>query len=124
MSASHEEAEMARDRLSMRKTREILRQKWLLGQSHRAVRLSLAVSLGTVSSTVGRATAAGLTWAVVEGLPDSELEERIYGRRPGAGVERPRPDGAALHTELRRPGVTLQLLHVEYLERHPDGYGY
>jgi hypothetical protein len=26
-----------------------------------------------------------------------------------------------LHTELRRPGVTLELLHHEYLERHPDG---
>jgi transposase len=26
--------------------------------------------------------------------------------------------------ELRRPSVTLQLLHLEYLERHPDGYRY
>ena len=27
--------------------------------------------------------------------------------------------------ELKKPGVTLQLLHVEYRERHPDGgYGY
>jgi transposase len=26
--------------------------------------------------------------------------------------------------ELRRPGVTLKLLHEEYLAQHPDGYGY
>ena len=27
------------------------------------------------------------------------------------------PDPAELHVELRKPGVTLQLLHLEYLER-------
>jgi len=26
--------------------------------------------------------------------------------------------------ELRRPGVTLELLHLEYLQEHPDGYRY
>lgn len=115
---------MARDRLSMRKTREILRQKWLLGQSHRSVMRSLAVSLGMVSGTMGRAKAAGLSWAVVEGLSESELEERLYAGKPGSGVGRALPDLAAVHAERRRPGVTLQLLHVEYLERNPDGYGY
>jgi hypothetical protein len=35
---------------------------------------------------------------------------------------RPRPDFALLHTERRKPGVTLELLHLEYIERHPDGY--
>lgn len=29
-----------------------------------------------------------------------------------------------MHTELRRPGVTLQVLHLEYLEKHPHGYRY
>lgn len=29
-----------------------------------------------------------------------------------------------LHTELRRPGVTLELLHLEYLEQHPTGLRY
>ena len=37
---------------------------------------------------------------------------------------RPEPDCAALHLELRRPGVTLALLHVEYLSAHPDGLRY
>jgi len=115
---------MARDRLSMRKTREILRQKWLLVQSHRSVMRSLAVGLGTVSGTVARAKAAGLTWALVEGLSETELEARLYRRKPGPSGERAQPDCAALHTELRRSGVTLQLLHVEYLERNPNGYGY
>jgi transposase len=29
-----------------------------------------------------------------------------------------------MHTELRRPGVTLELLHLEYLGDHPEGYRY
>ena len=34
------------------------------------------------------------------------------------------PDCASLHAERRKPGVTLELLHLEYLEQHPDGYRY
>jgi hypothetical protein len=29
-----------------------------------------------------------------------------------------------VHAERRRPGVTLELLHLEYLEQHPNGYSY
>jgi hypothetical protein len=31
---------------------------------------------------------------------------------------------AYLHAERRKPGVTLELLHLEYLEQHPEGYRY
>src|SRR5206468_12411894 len=37
---------------------------------------------------------------------------------------RPLPDCAYLHAERRKPGVTLELLHLEYLEQHPDRYRY
>jgi len=108
----------------MRRTREILRQKWLLGRSHRAVARSLGVSVGKVSTTVARAQAAGLSWSEVEGLVEAQLEVRLYGTQAGPGVGRPLPDFETVHADRRRPGVTLQLLHLEYLERHPDGYGY
>ena len=39
---------MATERLSMRKTREILRQKWTLERTHREVASSLNVGAGTV----------------------------------------------------------------------------
>ncbi len=41
-----------------------------------------------------------------------------------AGIRGPTPDGAWIHAERRKPGVTLELLHLEYLERNPDGYRY
>ncbi len=115
---------MATERLSMRHTRDILREKWLLGRSHREVARSLGVSVGTVGTTVLRARAAGLDWAQVQALPDEALEARLYGPRAPVQAERPLPDCAYLDTERRRPGVTLELLHLEYLERHPDGYRY
>ncbi len=115
---------MARARLSMRRTHEILRQKWLLGRSHRVVARSLGVSVGKVSTTGARAQAAGLSWSEVEGLVEAQLEVRLYGTQASPGVGRPLPDFETVHAERRRPGVTLQLLHLEYLERHPDGYGY
>jgi hypothetical protein len=34
---------------------------------------------------------------------------------PPEGVERVAPDLAWVHQELKRPGVTLQRLHLEYL---------
>src|SRR5262249_2092302 len=115
---------MATERLSMRKAKEILRQKWLLGRSHRAIAASAGVGVGSVSEIASRAQAAGLTtWDAITALDEAALEARLYPVR-AAGQPRPLPDPVYLHVELRRTGVTLQLLHVEYLERHPDGYGY
>src|SRR3989442_8474023 len=52
------------------------------------------------------------------------LAARVYGERSGVAGTRPQPDCAYLHAERRKRGVTLALLHLEYRERHPDGYGY
>src|ERR1700681_4587143 len=37
---------------------------------------------------------------------------------------RPQADWPAIHRELRRKGVTLQLLWEEHRAAHPNGYGY
>ena len=116
---------MARKRLSMRNAREILRHKLALGRSHREVRDALKVSLGSVTRTTSRAEVAGLGWAAVEALTDDELERRLSGRtEPGEKPQRPEPDCAWIHTERKRVGVTLELLHHEYLEANPGGYRY
>jgi len=114
---------MATERLLMRKIREILRLKWTAGRRHRQIARALHVGLGTVSEVVRGAAAAGLEWEQVAALSDAELEAALYGR-PRRALRTPLPDPAAMDLELKKPGVTLQLLHVEYRERHPDGYGY
>jgi transposase len=115
---------MATERLEMRKIRDILRLRWQLGLTIREVARSLEVSVGAVQNTVYRATAAGLNWEAAEAADEVTLERRLYGAPTKPGDDRPRPDPAHLHRELRRPGVTLQLLHLEYLEAHPTGLRY
>src|SRR5438445_2129830 len=115
---------MATERLSMRQTREILRQKWSLGRTHREVAQSLRISTGAVGTTVLRARAAGLDWAQVDTLSDDVLHARVYGPPTSPTHHRAVPDCAYLHAERPRPGVTLELPHLASLDQHPDGYRY
>ncbi len=76
-----------------------------------------------VGATLRRARTAGLeNWASIEPLSETELEAQLYG--PARKGSRPEPDPLWIHTERQRKGVTLELLHHEYLEQHPDGYRY
>jgi len=82
---------MARERLSMRKTREILRQKWLVRCSNRAVAQSVGVSVGAVGETLRRAREAGLTSD--EGPPAARDLLHAHGaqrahRRAAGGAQR------------------------------------
>lgn len=115
---------MATERLTVRNTREILRLKWANNMTHRATARSLGVSAGVVGKTVTRARSAGLSWEDICGMDDAALEARLYGppRAPTRG--RVKPDPVWIHLERKKPGVTLELLHLEYLEEHPEGYGY
>jgi transposase len=108
----------------MRRIREILRLRRQQGLSVRETARALGVSVGVVSKTASRAEKSGVTWEVAEGMSDAALEERLYGRPVSPSDDRPRPDPVYLHTELSRPGVTLEVLHLEYLEQHPTGLRY
>ena len=50
--------------------------------------------------------------------------EAVLFKRPEPAMVRPTPDWGAVAVEMRRRGVTLQLLWQEYRDRHPDGYSY
>lgn len=116
---------MPAKRLPMRKTREILRIRWHLGQSVRVAATSCGVSVSTVVDTEARARAAGLAWPLPEGMDDdSVLEAGLYPRRPRL-VEHAVPDFSAVHRELKRKGVTLELLWLEYKQTHGErAYSY
>jgi transposase len=116
---------MPTERLLMRQIREILRLRWACGLPQRAVARACGVGLGTVSEYCRRAAQAGLSWPLPDDLDDAQLEARLFQRvHDLVGVPRPLPDMAWLHQELKRPGVTLQRLWLEYLDAHPEGYRY
>ncbi len=96
----------------MRHIREVLRLHYSVGMSQRAVARSLGLAQGTISKYVNRARRAGLTWPLPTELDDDvQLENRLFpplSDRPSN--ERPHPDWALVHRELRRPNVTLMPL--------------
>jgi transposase len=60
-------------------------------------------------------------------MTDEALEARLYPASVAlaeVAARRPLPDWPTIHRELKRPGVTLQLLWGEHRAAHPDGYGY
>ena len=117
---------MSQQRLPMRKIRDVLRLT-ASGLSSRKVAASLSIGGTTVIDCLQRARAAGVSWPLPEGITDEILEARLYPAATAIAAmsaRRPQPDWAAVHRELRRPGVTLQLLWEEYRAAHPDGYGY
>src|SRR5215210_9350426 len=105
---------MAASRLLMRRLRELLRLKYDTGLSHRAIAQACALGLGTVTTYLQRATAAGLTWPLPDDLDDAALEARLFARPAAATRARVVPAWAPLHQELKKPGVTLALLWQEY----------
>jgi transposase len=78
---------------------------------------------GIELSEPGRA--AGLAWPLPEDLDDGRLEALLFPPPSGTPADqRPMPDWAWVHRELRRPDVRLALLWEEYRAGAPDGFGY
>ena len=115
---------MARPRMAMRKVRETLRLVAGDGMSRRQVAVVLGIPETTLRECVQRAKRAGIWWPLPDGMDDAELEERLYGHAGGGSRGQPVPDWAEVHRELRRKGVTLQVLWLEYKERQPAGLEY
>lgn len=109
----------------MRQIRDILRLYWEQRLTMRQIARSLGVGVTSVSDRIHRAEAAGLGWPLAPDLDDLALERLLYPvvqGRPRAA--RPEPDWPWIDAELRRKGVTLELLWIEYKRQHPEGYQY
>lgn len=117
---------MARARLPMRKIRDVLRLT-AGGLSSRQVAASLGIGASTVTDCLGRARRAGVVWPIPDDLTDAGLEATLFPASSALAVakaRRPQPDWPAIHCELKRKGLTLQLVWEEHRATHPDGYGY
>lgn len=109
----------------MRKIKEVLRLKWEGGLSTRAIAASCGIGPTTVREYLARAARAGLSWPLPGDLDEQALEACLF-KSPlsSAAPRRPLPDFERVHHELKRKGVTLQLLWEEYKQAHADGYQY
>jgi transposase len=105
---------MPTPRVLMSKIRQALQLLADSGLSMRQVAAALGVSKSTVSDIALYARDAGVDWPLARSLSDDELHARLYPPPRPRSSTRQEPDYAALHQELKRPGVTLQLLWEEY----------
>lgn len=108
----------------MRKIEEILRLHHECGRSNREIAQAVRASPTTVGDYLRRARLGGFGWPLPDGLSESALEAALFPPLPAATVKRPEPNWAAVHRQVGRSGVTLDLLWQEYRECHPDGYQY
>ena len=117
---------MPAERIAMRLVREILRLITVEKLPVREIAWRTGKAPSTVRATLGRCRAAGVSWPLPEGLSDSALEERLYGKggaKPGP-ARRAEPDWASIHRELKRKHVTLSILWEEYIAQQPEGLRY
>ena len=90
--------------------------------SHKKIARALQLSRGVVSKYIKAARDIGIEWATLALLDEVALGNALV---PAAKTVQTRgdrvlPDVITLHRELRRKGVTLQLLWEEYTAAHPD----
>lgn len=115
---------MPNKRLAMRHIKEILRLKLEAKLSHRKISRCLNIGVGTVSLYSKRAKEVGLTWPLPSDLSDNDLEQLLFPSPKVSGRHgRIPPDCASIHQELKRKGVTKQLLWEEYKQTYGNaGY--
>jgi transposase len=106
----------------MRKVREVLRLKHVLKLTERPIAEAVGIGHTTVNDYIKRAERAGLTWREAEPMSDAEVEARLFQQvgwnEPSARVP---IDLGWVHMEVRRAGVTLELLWSEYQQAVADG---
>ncbi len=102
-------------RIAMRRIREVLRLKQECELSYGQSAQALRISKGTVANYLSLAEAAGISHNLALGLDDATLLARLYPKRY-VYRQFALPDFAQAHRELKRKGVTLQLLWEEYRE--------
>jgi len=109
----------------MRKIKEVLRLHFEKGLSAREIARSLDIGRGTIRNYLHRVQQVGLSWPLPPEIDEATLEHRLFPTIPLVSREkRQLPPMEYLHQELKKKGVTLQLLWHEYKEKSPEGYQY
>jgi transposase len=98
------------------------------GLSSRAISKQLGIHRKTVESYRARISLTGNTLSELRCLDDAGLNRALSSKIREPGEDHRQADFKSrvgkFRTELHRPGVTRQLLWIEYLHEKPDGYSY
>jgi transposase len=105
----------------MRKMKEVARLYLELKLGVRPIARACNISSSTASIYVEKLKELGVDYKEISDMEEDVLYDLLFpkGEKPTA---KPLPDFAYLHGEMKKKGVTLQLLHEEHKRDNPDGY--
>jgi transposase len=92
--------------------------------SERQIAAVVGCSRSTVQQCLQRAQAASIGWPLPPELDESALQGQLYPQPHAVPASIAMPDFAHVHQELKRAGVTRELLWREYLAAHAEGLKY
>jgi transposase len=105
----------------MRKLREVLRLRYSADLSIRQISASTKISVGSIQNVLKLAEQHQLSWPLPDGLDDQALALKLYpasDAKPSAKLEP--PVWSEMHRELKKKGMTKQLLWEEYSQQFPN----
>jgi hypothetical protein len=103
----------------MRKLREVLRLSYSAGLSIRKISASTKISVGSIQNILKLAVQLKITWPLPEDWDDQTLALKFYPRsdaQPSAKFQE--PVWTDVHMELKKKGLTKQLLWEEYTQQY------
>ncbi|WP_439412731.1 IS21 family transposase [Enterobacter ludwigii] len=104
---------------------KILHFKYGQKLSNRCIGLTLKISPSTVYEVLSRFKTTSLPWPLPDSITPAHLEKLIFPVKTTTHPELVPPDWLYIDVEIRRPGVTRQLLWLEYktlFGNHALGY--
>ena len=110
----------------MRKIRELLRLHEECGLSNRQIARALNISRPVVGEYLVNLKLSGITYQSITTMSDDEVMRTLETRKKESceGYRILSERFPYLVKELKKPGVTLDLLWQEYRKQYPKGYSY
>jgi len=117
---------MSQRRISMKKIREIMRLYEQSKLSQRQISQALGISRPVVNDYIIKIRTSGLTYEEIEKMPDETLLEILQSNKATDDKRYEALQSKFIYftKELKRLGVTRQILWEEYIQENPDGYSY
>ncbi len=109
-----------KSRSTMETCFKILQLKFDKKLTNRCIGLTLHISASTIFEVLARFKASSLSWPLPADISHDTLEKLIFPPKDTFASELVMPDMLYFDTEMRKPGVTRQLLWMEYKAQAGD----
>jgi len=111
---------MSRTKIKVKMVKKILRLFFVEELFRQTISKRLGMPRSTVRDYINRAVKQKLTWNQIESLTDDAIRQRLFPER----TKKITPEWKKVQAELKRSGVTLQLLWEEYYDNAANHYCY